>query len=390
MHNPRPLANPDVAEAVVDREAALLAPYAMHSASTAGRRYPEPPHLFRGPYEVDRDRVLRSAAYRRLSHKTQVFTGEFGDYHRTRLTHTLEVVSFARALGRALRLNEDLIEALALVHDLGHPPFGHAGETVLKECLVAEGGFCHNRHALRIVEELERCDRRFSGLNLSQEVIDGQRTRFERSDDEGQPPLEVQVVEAADSVAYDTHDADDALELGLVTIEEVLEQPLWQEAARRVGSPAEHLAAKDLRRALLGELIEWQLADLVEHARRQIRSQGVAAAADVQHAEPLVVASDTVSAKKLALERFLQERVYHHPDVLRSRERAQNVLRQLFAIFCRHPEEMPTGFQVRANQVGLARSVGDYLAGMTDRYVYKRFRRLVSRRPAGWSRGGRG
>lgn len=380
MHGHEPFTSPSVAEAVVDREAAWLAPYAVHSLHTAGRKYPEPPHEFRGPYEIDRDRIVRSAACRRLSHKTQVFTGEFGDYHRTRLTHTLEVISFARALGRALRLNEDLIEALALVHDLGHPPFGHAGEAVLDECLSAEGGFCHNRHALRIVEVLERCDQRFEGLNLSQEVIDGQRTRFEPSA-AGQPPLEVQVVDAADSVAYDTHDADDALELGLVTLEDLLELPLWQEAAIRVGRRHEHLGAKNLRRAVLGELIQWQLADLVEHARHQIRLQDLTTVADVSNADPLVVAGDTLAPMKLALEEFLRERVYRHREVLRSREWAQSVLRQLFALFCRSPELMPPGFQNRARQVGLARSVGDYLAGMTDRYVYKQFQRLLGGPP---------
>lgn len=380
MHGHEPFTSPSVADAVVDREAAWLVSYAVHSIHTAGRKYPEPPHEFCGPYEIDRDRIVRSAACRRLSHKTQVFTGEFGDYHRTRLTHTLEVISFARALGRTLRLNEDLIEALALVHDLGHPPFGHAGEAVLDECLSAEGGFCHNRHALRIVDVLERRDRRFDGLNLSQEIIDGQRTRFEPSA-AGQPPLEVQVVDAADSVAYDTHDADDALELGLVTLEDLLELPLWQEAARRVGRRQEHLGGKNLRRAVLGELIQWQLADLVEHARCQIRLQDLTTVADVRHAQPLVVAGDRLAPMKQALEEFLRERVYRHRDVLRSRQRAQSVLRQLFALFCRSPELMPPGFQNRARQVGLPRSVGDYLAGMTDRYVYKQFRRLLGRLP---------
>ena len=366
-----------VADAVVERERVWLVPYAVHSSDSAGRQHDEPPHRFRGPYEVDRDRVLRSSAYRRLSHKTQVFTGEFGDYHRSRLTHTLEVVSFARALGRALRLNEDLIEALALIHDLGHPPFGHAGEAVLNECLKSEGGFCHNRHALRIVEILERCDRRFGGLNLSREVLDGQRARFETVEDGRQQPLEIQVVEAADSVAYDTHDCDDALELGLVSLDELLDLSLWREAARRAVARHEQLATNERRQAILAELIEWQLEDLLEQAAGRIDAREIRSVEDVRRAGPVIAASDDLAQGKEALEQFLHERVYRHPQVLESRERAQNVLRELFALFRSDPQLMPRRFQQRADEIGLARSVGDYLAGMTDRYAYKQFQRLA-------------
>src|SRR4051794_25887588 len=201
-------------EHTIDRERVLLAPYAMHSADSAGRRYAEPGHSYRGPYQRDRDRIIHSAAFRRLSHKTQVFTGEMGDYHRTRLTHTLEVSSIARTIARALRLNEDLVEALALAHDLGHPPFGHSGEDVLDECLHNEGGFNHNAQALRICELLESGYPDFPGLNLTFEVLEGQQHRASKSADSklqtGQTPsplLEVQVVDAADSIAYDAHDA---------------------------------------------------------------------------------------------------------------------------------------------------------------------------------------
>ena len=225
-----------------ERERAILASYAMHSADSAGRRYPEATHPYRGPYQRDRDRILHSAAFRRLSQKTQVFTGEMGDYHRTRLTHTLEVSSIARTIARALRLNEDLVEALALAHDLGHPPFGHSGEDVLNECLRNDGGFNHNAQALRICELLETSYREFPGLNLTREVLEGQQQRSnkhrptianggenERADS---PLLEVQVVDAADSIAYDAHDADDALELGLLGAEQLLEVPLWRRGAR--------------------------------------------------------------------------------------------------------------------------------------------------------------
>src|SRR5262245_30355425 len=231
---------PDI---MTERESALLARYAMHSADSAGRLYPEAPHPYRGPYQRDRDRILHSAAFRRLSYKTQVFTGEMGDYHRTRLTHTLEVASIARTIARALRLNEDLVEALAVAHDLGHPPFGHSGEDVLDECLRDHGGFDHNQQALRICALLENRYPDFPGLNLTREVLEGQSHRANKNAlseppdsarRSSSPLLEVQTVDTADSIAYDAHDADDALELGLVTVAQLLDVPLWHEARDRV------------------------------------------------------------------------------------------------------------------------------------------------------------
>ena len=252
-----------------EREAAILAPYAMHSAASAGRKYPEPPHPYRGPFQRDRDRILHSAAFRRLSQKTQVFTGEMGDYHRTRLTHTLEVASIARTLARALRLNEDLVEALALAHDIGHPPFGHSGEEVLDECLRDTGGFNHNAQALRIVELLETRYPEFPGLNLSREVLEGQGQRVDKqaAGRAGQSPLlEVQVVDAADSIAYDSHDADDALAIGLVDLGQLLTVPLWREAADRVRRRYANLDDRQLCRAIVHELINWQVDDLLSGA----------------------------------------------------------------------------------------------------------------------------
>src|SRR5215216_6375243 len=219
-------------DTIIDRERMLLAPYAMHSADSAGRRHAEAGHSYRGAYQRDRDRIIHSSAFRRLNHKTQVFTGDMGDYHRTRLTHTLEVSSIARTIARALRLNEDLVEALALAHDVGHPPFGHSGEDVLDECLQNDGGFNHNAQALRIFELLESAYPEFPGLNLSHEVLEGQRHRAgkggqsseeqSRAASHQRPLLEVQAVDTADSIAYDTHDADDSLELSLLTLDQLL------------------------------------------------------------------------------------------------------------------------------------------------------------------------
>lgn len=201
-------------QTIAERETLLLAPYAMHSIASQGRRYAEPTQAYRGPFQRDRDRIVHSSAFRRLSGKMQVFTGDMGDYHRTRLTHTHEVASIARTIGRTLRLNEDLIEALALFHDIGHPPYGHAGEEALAACLHDHGGFSHNQYALTIAEELEIRYHQFPGLNLSHEVLEGQAMRIDKTRTDSCPLLEVQVVDVADSITYDAHDTDDAINSG--------------------------------------------------------------------------------------------------------------------------------------------------------------------------------
>jgi dGTPase len=361
---------------VAAREAALLAPYAVHSLQSAGRKHPEPAHPYRGPFQRDRDRIVHSSAYRRLSFKTQVFTGEFGDYHRTRLTHTLEVASVSRTLGRALALNEDLIEALALVHDIGHPPFGHSGEDVLNACLAREGGFSHNQQALRIVEELETRYHDFPGLNLSAEVLEGQARRVHRQRWADRPPLEVQVVEAADSISYDTHDADDALELGLLSLDELLQTSLWATAHRRVRGRFTNLAADEIRRAVLHELIDWQVGDLMTCAARRLATGEIDSPLAVRAAPAIIVASRELAQQKAELERFLYQRVYRHPLVLSHRQTAERLLREMFERFVAAPELLPAGAQRRIAQDGAQRAAGDYLAGMTDRYAQREHSRL--------------
>ncbi len=368
--------HPAQLQTVAEREAAILAPYAMHSAQSAGRKHFEPPHPYRGPFARDRDRIVHSAAYRRLSFKTQVFTGDVGDYHRTRLTHTLEATSIARSLGRALRLNEDLIEALALAHDLGHPPFGHAGEDTLDDCLHAFGGFSHNRHGLRILEELEIRYPDFPGLNLTLEVLAGQAARIDKRAAGSRPLLEAQVVDAADSVAYDTHDADDALEMKLLTLDELLECQLWSEAAQRVGRRYSNLDGDDLRRAVLHELIDWQVSDLMQQTAARLDSQNIDSIAAVRAAGPLIVASAEIIEQKAELERFLFQRVYRHPQILMVRTRAQEKLRAMFQFFVQNPEQMSISFLARIPLIGVERSVGDYLAGMTDRFAQREYERI--------------
>ena len=358
------------------RETLLLAPWAMHAADSAGRVHDEPPHAFRSPYQRDRDRIVHSAAFRRLAHKTQVFTGYHGDYHRSRLTHTLEVTSIARTLARALALNEDLVETLSLAHDIGHPPLGHAGEDTLAELLAAEGGFNHNSQALRIVELLEIRYPNFPGLNLSREVLDAQATR-KKDGTAPAPLLETQVVDAADSIAYDTHDADDAVELGLVTMDELLEIPLVADAAGRARDRYGVLAGPELRRATLHEVVEFEVAELVTRSRAAISALGIESPEQVRDAfraaggpgMRIVAHTPAVAAGKRVLEQFLFQRVYRSDRVLAVRVPAQGKLTRLFEWYCLHPGEMPSSFRSRAEQFGVRRSVADYIAGMTDRFL---------------------
>jgi dGTPase len=369
---------------IFDRERTFLAPFAMLSADSAGRKYPESSQTYRGPFQRDRDRIIHCSAFRRLSHKTQVFTGDMGDYHRTRLTHTLEVASIARTLARGLRLNEDLVEALALAHDIGHPPFGHSGEDVLDECLRDGGlgdggGFNHNAQALRIVELLENRYPEFPGLNLSREVLEGQSRRVDKkAAAQFSPLLEVQVVDAADSIAYDSHDADDSLELGLLELDQLLAVPLWREAAERVRRRYPDLDDRQLRRAIVHELIHWQVDDLLAAVERSIDERGIRSVADVRQAPVLVTPSREVAELKLGLERYLFKNVYRHPSVEEIRNSAREALREMFDILVANPERLPAKFRARIAGDGPARSVADYLAGMTDRYALEEHRRLTA------------
>jgi dGTPase len=293
----------------------------------------------------------------------------------------LEVASVARTVARALRLNEDLVEALALAHDLGHPPFGHAGEDALDELLADEGGFSHNRHGLVIVEELEQRYPDFPGLNLSYEVLQGQATRIDKTSPATEKPLlEVQAVEAADSVAYDTHDADDALHLDLLELGEMLALPLWAEAERRVRIRYAALVDDRLQRAVLHELIDWQVSELVECTGARLVADDVQSVADVHRSRRTLIEVGTdLAALKRELEAFLFQRVYCHPQVLRLRDRAQSMLHEMFAGYLARPELLPPRFASRIEQVGLRRTVADYLAGMTDRYAQQEYQRLFAR-----------
>jgi dGTPase len=375
-----PSSNPHFLQTPAQREAALLASYALPSADSRGRKHPEPEHPYRGPFQRDRDRIVHCSAFRRLSGKMQVFTGDMGDYHRTRLTHTHEVASIARTIGRALRLNEDLIEALALFHDIGHPPFGHAGEDVLDECLRNCGGFSHNRYALTIAEELESRYPAFPGLNLTLEVLEGQATRADKAaaNSGGTPLLEVQVVEAADSMTYDAHDTDDAVKLGLVSLDELAAIPLVGEALAGVRKQYTDLRDDLLRKAVVHQLLDRQVTDLLHHAGQRLASLGPIGHREIRGLSVQIVPSPELAEQKRTLERFLYDRVYRHPRLIAVRDQAQHRLKRMFDIYLQKPERLPPRFQARAASTGAPQAVGDYLAGMTDRFCDQQYQILTS------------
>ena len=372
---------------IEQRENALLAPFAMHSIDSAGRKEAEKSHPYRSPYQRDRDRITHSSAFRRLSRKTQVFTRlpqktdivhplGAGDYHRTRLTHTLEVTSIARTIGRTLRLNEDLIEALSLGHDVGHPPFGHAGEKVLDDLLKDHGGFNHNRQAVRIFEKLEHRYADRSGLNLTFEVLEGQQTRGEKAPREGATLqvnhevdgrlLETQVVDAADSIAYDAHDADDALEVGLISLAELNELALWRESVTRVKSRHAAISDKDLRLATIHELIDRQVSDLLDQTSARLLEQGIESTETIRRSPTLAVHSNELSEQKYELESFLFRQVYRHPSVLELRSIATEALQTLFHRNLDNPDLIPDDFSKACHTEPPERQICDFLASLTD------------------------
>ena len=375
---------PPPAEARWPRWETLLHPAAQASAGSRGRRHPEAPHPWRSPYQRDRARLLHATAFRRLAGKTQVYVGPENDHLRNRLTHTLEVAQLARTAARALGLNEDLTEAVALAHDLGHPPFGHGGERALDRLFADAGGFDHNSHTLRRVERLEHRYPDWPGLNLAFETLEALARRCKRPHlpelaeflISPQPPAETQLVDACDSIAYTAHDLDDALRDGLLRIEDLAELELWREAAERANSRAGRtLRGKPLARAALPELVD-RLADSVVRTTAP-RLDSCADPQAVRRAErPMVaLAPDGVAAKQ-ALEKFLFARVYRHPQVMAAVSVADGILAALAERFRRDPTLLPEAEQRRLNSESVPAVVRDYLAGMTDRFAQRRHAEL--------------
>lgn len=364
----------------------LLAPYAMKSGQTRGRRYDEPEDPHRSAYQRDHDRIIHSTAFRRLEYKTQVFVNHEGDYYRTRLTHTLEVAQIATSIARLLQLNEDLAETIALAHDLGHPPFGHAGEATLHELMKDHGGFDHNLQGLRIVDVLEERYPQFKGLNLSFEVREGinkHRTPFDYGerlaelDPHTAPLLETQVVDIADEIAYDNHDLDDGLTSGLLKEEDLMEIPLWRMMAEMVQRDAPQAKGEIYKYQVIRRLINLQVNDLVAESERRLKEHRIESVEDVRRcAERLVGFSPEVAAQRQPLKRLLWDELYHHHRVVRMSTKAQRFLRELFQVYLDTPEQLPTTTRSRLSGEDPHRVICDYIAGMTDRYALEEYQKL--------------
>jgi len=371
-------------------EAERLAPWALRSAASEGRRWHEPPPPLRTEYERDRDRITHSAAFRRLMYKSQVFLEREGDHNRTRLSHSLEVAQVARSIATALRLNEPFCEALALCHDIGHPPFGHRGEWALDRLMQGHGGFRHNAQVLRVVDVLERRSPDYRGLNLTREVRESLLKHESEEDwpDEFRPKprwpfLEAQLVDLADSTAYQMHDIEDGLRAKMFGEDELREgSALWRRAcdeveARHPGflaaSSDDNLRVKRVSNELLGMCIH----DIIEHSGASIAAAELESPRCARERDGLSVGhSEDLKPLVAELRRFLFERFYRHPYLMRFAKFADDVMAALFAHYCAHPEEMAGWYRAWVDEVGLERAVCDWLAGMTDRFAEGEFERV--------------
>ena len=368
------------------RERITLAPYAQFSADSRGRVHEESPPEWRTQYQRDRDRVIHSRAFRRLEYKTQVFLNGSGDHFRTRLTHTLEVAGIGRNIARALRINEDLTETIALAHDLGHSPFGHRGEAVLNTLMKDFGGFEHNKQSLRIVEDLEQKYPAFAGLNLSWEVREGLVKHFARENhpskranfDAKSSSLEAQVANLADEVAYYSHDLDDGLDAGLLDEKHLIENVrVWREASRTVARECGDLPSESRRYYTIRNIIDDQVRDIVTTTEKNIEASGVQTADDVRlRARSLVSYSTERRKMNIDLRRYLYKNLYYNPEVHRPNLDAGKCLRDLFEYYIENPEEIGISYRARAEKIGWPRAICDYLAGMTDRYALDDHKRL--------------
>jgi dGTPase len=367
-----------------------LAPYAAHSSQSRGRRHPEPGPGSRSEYQRDRDRIIHSTAFRRLEYKTQVFLNHEGDLFRTRLTHSIEVAQIGRTLARSLRLNEDLVEATALAHDLGHTPFGHVGQDVLNDCMKDFGGFEHNLQSLRVVDHLEEHYGAFDGLNLTFETREGILKHCslnnarqlgdlgQRFLDRSQPSLEAQLTNLADEIAYNNHDIDDGLRSGLLTMKQMEEVELFARLRHQVEQQYPGLPGRRALYETIRLMITAMTADLVETSRQRILDANPRSIDDVRSGPPLIRFSDTMRAETTALKRFLYANLYRHFQVNRMRVKASRIVRELFQAFLDDPVLLPNDYQVEGDPMKQARKIADYIAGMTDRYAIREHRRIFS------------
>lgn len=370
----------------LEKKEDLLAPYAQKSKSSRGRYYKEEEHGYRSCYQRDRDRIIYSTAFRRLEYKTQVFVNHEGDYYRTRLTHTLEVSQIAKSIARALGLNEDLVEAISLAHDLGHTPFGHSGEDALHEIMQDHGGFEHNSQGLRVVDYLEERYPEFPGLNLTYEVREGiikHSTPFDRPrpaipfEMKGSPLLEIQAVDIADEIAYDNHDLDDGITSGLIKEEDLHSIGLWRDKDREIKKKYPGIKGEVRKYQIISSIINSQVTDLISRTEANIKRFRIKRPGDVFNIpERIVVMSKEMQAKREPMREFLKEKLYKHYRVIRMSSKAHRFITSLFEVYLEKTEQLPPTTQARIRKEDKYRVICDYIAGMTDRYAldeYKKF-----------------
>jgi dGTPase len=368
-----------------EQEEKVLAPYAVKNSQTRGRRYPEEDHPYRTHFQRDRDRIIHSTAFRRLEYKTQVFVNHEGDHYRTRLTHTIEVAQISRTIARALKLNEDLAEAIALVHDLGHTPFGHSGEETLNEIMKDQGGFEHNRQSLRVVDLLEEKYPSFPGLNLTYEVREGimkHETIYDRPiptefNPHKKATLECQLVNLADEIAYNCHDVDDGLDSDVLKEEELNEVTLWHDLAKEVKKQHLHLSPSQRRHLIVRMLINFEVSDLISETNKKIQKYQIKSVDDVRNAaENIISFSNPTKKLNSQLKMFLFDKMYRHYRMIRMADKARRIVTQLFEVYLSNSDQLPPSFSSKIKEENKMQLVCDYVAGMTDRFALQEFKKL--------------
>lgn len=369
-------------------EEKFLAPYASKSFNSRGRVYKEEDHPYRSCYQRDRDRIIHSAAFRRLEYKTQVFVNHEGDYYRTRLTHSIEVSQIARTIACALGLNMDLTEAIALAHDLGHTPFGHSGEDALNELMAKSGGFNHNLQGLRVVDYLEERYPEFPGLNLTWEVREGIikhssvfdiAVKIKEFFPARMPSLETQVVDIADEIAYDNHDLDDGLTSGLIKEGDLEGLEIWKKINRTIDQKYVKINLNCRKYLIIRGLIDLQVTDLIQQTQSEIARLKIKKYTDpYKTAFKIVDFSKEVKELRKPLRQFLMQKLYHHYRVMRMSIKAKRFIRELFSEYIRRPQQMPSEIQLKIPKEGVKRVVCDYIAGMTDRYALDEYKKLFN------------
>lgn len=365
-------------------EAQILAPYALLSKNTRGRFHHDHEPEYRTSFQRDRDRIIHSEAFRKLEYKTQVFVNDAGDYYRTRLTHTLEVAQIGRTLARSLGVNEDLTEAICLAHDLGHPPFGHAGEDILNHLMTGHGGFNHNHQSYRVVTELERRYPHWQGLNLTFETLEGiakHETEYDLSgsttfDPKTRGSLEAQIADVSDELAYNAHDLDDGLQAELIEPEQLKDLEIWQMLCERLNWSGYKLSEVD-RHRFIRELVGIMVGDVLQATHERLQALNIQSVEAVQaQAHNLVAYSPEQKTRNRALKDFLYKNMYRHYRIVRMQQRAEHFLGSLFNAYVRDSRQLPPNYQSRIAKQGIERVVADYIASMTDRSALLEYRQL--------------